>query len=221
VQLDANAKWALGGTDSLANKATVSLGAGGTLTVAGSLTDAGTLLVKGSGTLAVATGALVNIGKGAATTGTFNVEANGAVTGTGVLLGPVVDHGKITANGGTLTLAGNVSGDGTAVIDAKSVLSVTGTFASGGIVNFAAGGTKETLVLGKPANFGGVLTGFAHTDVIDLGGVIGSSATFAGHTLTVNGAHGSVASLVFSGSYASNAFTVASDHHGGTNISLV
>jgi len=222
VQLDANAKWSLGGADSLATKETVSLGGGGSLSVTGSLDVAGTLLLKGTGTLAVATGGKVEIGtKGGATAGAFTVNANGAVSGTGVLLGSVIDNGKVTANGGKLILAGNVGGAGTAVIDTKSVLSVTGTFASGAIVNFATGGTAENLVLGKPANFGAVLSGFAHTDVIDLVGVTGTSASFANHILTVSGAHGSVASLVFSGSYAANAFTVASDHHGGTNVTLV
>jgi hypothetical protein len=87
-------------------------------------------------------------------------------------------------------------------------------------VSFAAGGSNEMLKIGKVAGFAATIGGFARTDFIDLFGVAGTAASFSGHTLTVTGTAGSVAHLSFAGTYASNAFAVTTDHHGGINISL-
>ena len=62
------------------------------------------------------------------------------------------------------------------------------------------------------------ISGFGTTDTIDLLNIT-ATGSFANGILTLTGPHGGHAALHFAGSYASG-FTIGSDGHGGTAITV-
>jgi hypothetical protein len=119
---------------------------------------------------------------------------------------------------GSLHLQGHVFGNGTVAILAGADLAVSGDCDVGRLQFMPAG--NGTLRLSQPSLLGSVIGGLVASDTIDLVGVVATAASFAGMNLTLSGASGAVASLHFAGSYSANAFTVASDGHGGTTVRL-
>jgi hypothetical protein len=146
------------------------------------------------------------------------VDAGATLSGAGTVGSPIVDEGSIVAKGGALRLADRISGAGSVAITSHAVLSVAGMEAAAKL-NFLAGGS-ETAIFGAPTAVRSTIAGFMKSDTIDLVGFVVSKLAFAGHTLTLDAKGGSVAHLNFAGSYLTKQFHVATDHHGGTNITI-
>jgi hypothetical protein len=80
---------------------------------------------------------------------------------------------------------------------------------------------EGVIALGKPGGLTATIAGFGTTDTIDVLNRTIVSTTFAGKTLTLLGPSGAIGSLHFSATYAGHHFALASDGHGGTNITFV
>jgi hypothetical protein len=220
MKLDVGARWSLTGNNKVVAGESLTLGSTGTVTVAGSLAAAGTLRLSGSGELAVAAGGRITVGTVAATAGRINVApvaSGGTLSGLGKLAGTISDAGLIDAIGGTLTLAGDVIGAGTIAVSTHAALLAQGRVATS--MKFLSGGA-ETLTLGAPSRATGTISGFVATDTIDLLGTLATGISFssATHILTVSAASGTIASLLFGGSYTTASFSFGTDGHGGTKI---
>lgn len=141
-----------------------------------------------------------------------------------------------TQTAGTTTVAGTLA---TAVVDDGGLVDFTSALTSGGptgalsvglggVMEFGAGvdsgqhftfaDTTGTLELGSPANFAGVIYGFARGDVIDLVNTPVNGLSYSGNTLTVMNSTGIVAELMFNGAYTISSFSAVSDGNGGTDI---
>jgi hypothetical protein len=185
------------------------IGATGTLkllanrdwTSSNAITNAGTLIVGG---------------------GTFTPSAltnSGVISGNGAIGVAVANSGIIEAATGTLDLTQANTGSGTMKIDAGATLKVEGAAASTLTVRFFAG--AGTLALAAPSGFAATLHGFAPTDTIDLLKTVADTATLgAGDTLVITDNGANVATLQLGGTYTGDTFNVASDGHGGTNITV-
>lgn len=178
-----------GGGLSLAGNATVKVGAGQTLTVAGTLGDSGNNnVITGDGSLALDGGvsvdavlnkignvdvkgtSQVNINKTADISGNLTVAKNSSLLFNGGTIGGTLNVGGVMkVNGGTT--AANVANSGTIDIAADTVFTVTGNIDTGSSFN----GTNLTSVLRLAGDATGTLnTGFNGTIQIGYG------------TLTVN-----------------------------------
>ncbi len=76
-------------------------------------------------------------------------------------------------------------------------------------------GADATAVLNAAGAFSGTVMDFGAGDVLDLAGFDATGATWSGGVLTLDTTSGAI-QLMLAGSYASNAFTVQSDGHGGS-----
>jgi hypothetical protein len=227
-----------GGTlDLLSGTGTITglFAAGGDVTVSGSMTKTtfqnfGTVVVSAgatftdTGAVTLAAGQVVN------DAGTLNLTSTGKVTnagliettGAGVLTiaGSLVNTGTIGANGGTLVIEGAVTGAGSAAIDGGT-LDLASSFNEA--VRFTTTGVLE---LAKSTTYTASITGFSKTgktslDLVDIGFVSSTEATFSGTTtsgvLTVtDGTH--TAHIKLTGNYTTSTFIASSDGHGGTIV---
>jgi Ca2+-binding RTX toxin-like protein len=143
-------------------------------------------------------------------------DASAVLNDTGSLIvnGALVDDGAIVVNGGALTVAGAVSGAGSLTINGGTV-ELGG--ADAGTVTFAGAGT---LKLDAPQDFTGTLAGLLSTDTLDLGGVSVISALISGNVLTVDETGGSSLTFDVTGVPAGATVNVASDGHGGSDVSF-
>ena len=141
---------------------------GGHLNISGGLANSGTIEADGSDTAGASTvtidsagtntnliiasngGALVvdaaitNSGTVDGSDGTLTIDATGKIVGTGTIAGGFINKGLIEASGGTLHVTGDVSGTGSAEIDANSVLDLHGSDAQTVLFN----GANAELMLG-------------------------------------------------------------------------
>jgi hypothetical protein len=237
LQVDAGYKWSLTNSNSLGSGSMVQ--DEGTLSVVGTLTDAGGVTIAsgavlelgGAGTLQIATVALaggtlqgggagvlaVGAGLSGAATGVVTVDSGARLSGFGTVSGtPLVDDGTVEAKGGTLTLASAVSGTGTLLIDSGATVSA-GNSLSVATVTFGAGGS-ETLSLGNPKHVTARLNGFGAGDVIDLRNLTATSLKFQDGTLSLERNNAVVDTLLFAGTYTAANFSLVSDGNGGTYI---
>ena len=213
-EIDVAGKWGLTGTSNPASG--LMIGGGGTLQVQGTLAVPGTLLLHGA-VLAVSPAGTVEVGSaGGATAGRITVDHFSLLAGYGTLKAPVSDSGTVEATGGTLSLAANVSGKGTIAIDTGSVLNAAGLLGKAAVV-FVNGGSNESLIAANPHAIGGLISGFAASDTIDLSGFAETGWSFKGSTLTLNGAGGTVA-LHFAAGITAADFNIGSDGVHGTAI---
>jgi hypothetical protein len=170
------------------------------------LVNEGHIIADGSHALLIDTGdnAVIN-------TGLMEAVGSGGL----VVHGNLSNDGMLWANGGNITVDGDVSGGGSARISGTGSLDIGGAFDER--IVFDAGATG-TLKLDHAADFGGILSGFDHDDVLDLAGILGASATLSyaenaqgtGGVLSVtDGSH--TANIAFSGQYAASDFHVAAD----------
>ncbi len=83
-------------------------------------------------------------------------------------------------------------------------------------------GATATLALKSAAAFAATISGLAVTDTIDLMGrkATGASVNGSDQLVIVNGAT-TVAKLQLTGTYTGATFTIGSDGHGGTNVTLL
>ena len=213
----------------------------GTLSIGGTLTDAGIATVSGKGVLLAANGGFLHLAGvvlaggtittdlhssvaiGGGTThpapGIIKIEAGFSIDGSGVVgsatPSTIVDNGMIASQGGKLVLATSVSGTGALTIDSGSALSAVGNVSTASLT-FASGGS-ETLLVSAASTISTALSGFGAGDVIDVAKVA-NSLTFENGTLTLLQAGTIVEVLNFSGSYSQGGFALSKDGHGGTDV---
>ncbi|MGI8841290.1 MAG: hypothetical protein ACR2F8_11015 [Caulobacteraceae bacterium] len=144
---------------------------------------------------------------------------DGVISGHGVISVAVADTGTIKAVGGTLDLIGAISGNGALQVNAGAALKVEAAAAASLTTTF--NGVGGNLKLGDAADFAATIAGFAADDTIDVLGQAATSATLqSGDKLAVMNGSQTVATLQLSGDYAGAAFAVASDGHGGSNVTV-
>jgi VCBS repeat-containing protein len=178
------------------------------LTVSGSLTLGASVAVDSSSTLALSGGTL----------SAPSILSNnyGFLTGYGTASGAVIGDIDITAAGGTLKVQGSLAADqGNFTINGGAILELSNGTAAPVLYD----GTSATLKLDAPTAFTGAIQDVVLGDAIDLAGIIASSATYIGTTLTVNETNGQ--QLIYnnvSGNLAGDTVMVASDGNGGTDV---
>jgi autotransporter passenger strand-loop-strand repeat protein len=211
----------------LLNSATVN--SGGNLVIDGTVNGA---TVAAGGNVIVDAWGKLNVSSGQTIRGT--TVTNG---GTLVLSAGSVASGTVISNGGQVILNGTASGStvnagGVELVNSGGV--VTSAVINGGTLEVVGGGAASavsfsgggTLKLDSSVTFGGVISGFALLDHIDLADINFSSSTTFGFveagnnqsgTLTVSdGVH--TAHLTLAGQYTTSRFTMVSDGQGGTLI---
>jgi hypothetical protein len=246
VTVGSGANWMLTGANTLG--AGTELKICGRLGVTGALMDAGTALVGHDGLLraggygAVLVGGLTladgSVAEGltgtlvvgntlaGAAAGALTVEAGYAISGHGTIGGvpgtSVVDDGTITAAAsgdetGKLNIVTPITGTGTLALDSGQELIAHGSVSVANIVFNT--GTSETLYFLAPRDVTSDISGFGAGDTIDLHDQKVRSLSYANGTLTLLGAHGvTLETLSLTGDYTTADFTMATDHHGGTDI---
>ncbi len=194
---------------------TLEIGTGGVLTI-GAEEDAlnGAIQLDPGSTLIDSSGIVVG-GEGAS-------QGSGAITGAGVIDGPLNGLGTVTAVGGTLTINGPVDQDASG---SATIFNIGGGLVPGGTLAFAntlVGSATEapsitfednagTLDLSKVgpsdvSNDLGTISNFSQGDTIELMAE-GASDTYTwdgASTLTVTGANGSETLTLAGGSYNAN-----------------
>jgi hypothetical protein len=129
------------------------------------------------------------------------------------------NHGQLT---GAVSLAAGDQLDNFGLISGPVTLGAGDILANaGGIQGTVTMGAGTTLILGKASVFTGAIVGYTAGDAIDL---IDTSATFASvdgadQLVIANGAR-VVATLQLSGTYFGATFTLASDGHGGSDVTV-
>ncbi len=231
----------------IADASTILLAAGtftdGALTIGGgaNVSNSTTILTTGALTLG-------DTGPGAATftnTGLYEINAavgiaaggtsGGSVANSGTLIGNagtgrslisvgVANTGTIIAQSGTLALTGTVTGTGALDIGAGATLELGANIAATQSIAFATSAgasTTGTLLLDAPASATETISGLTVADTIDLAGITATKALVnANDQLVVYNNTTIVATLQLAGSYLADTFTVTSDSHGGSNVTL-
>ncbi len=222
------------GTLALTKATLAGLTVGGTAT----LKDVGTVDQSGAITIGDAAGnaAKLTIGKG----DTYKIDGDVGIArgtshssslvdsgtlirssgvGKSVIGVKVTDSGLIEVDTGTLDFSQALKGNGAMKIDAGATLEVGGSAASGLTATF--NGVGAILDLGNASKFAATIAGFTTGQTIDLLKTVATRATVNGSDQLVikNGAT-TVATLQLTGTYTGDTFNVASDGHGGTNITL-
>ena len=150
--------------------------------------------------------------------GNIDCTAAGGLT----IKSALANTGQLIVSAGTLTALGAVSGTGSV-----RIVGGTADFAKAFTENVAFTSTKGTLELANSEAYTGTVSGFSKTigtslDLLDIKFVSGvTKATYSGNAtsgiLTVtDGTHAAKIKLI--GNYASSAFVVADDKHGGTLV---
>jgi len=187
-------------------------GTGGEIDIAQQLTMAS------PGVLSPETGSIV-IGSGiGAQTDTVSIGGGGLLYGSGKLIGELYEtaHGSVEAHGGVLDIGGAISGGGKLLIDTGATLEIGSGDANAIVFEDA----PATLKLDQPGSLDAAITGLRIGDVIDLAGIKASHATRSGHSLTVTEKGGGVLIFQVAGTLGGTRFSVASDGHGGSDLTL-
>jgi hypothetical protein len=185
-----------------------------TLTDSGTLT-LGTLTLNGTSS----GGALLTLNGGtlSAQSITTDIGTSGGLFGYGTVIGAVSGNVFIVADGGALKVQGSLSGDQSWFeINSGATLELSSGTAQSGL--FSGLGM---LKLDTPTAFTGSIGNIVVGDTIDLAGIIASSATYSGSTLTINETNGqqlTYNNVIGTGSLAGHIVAVASDNNGGTLV---
>ncbi|HEX9557677.1 MAG TPA: VWD domain-containing protein, partial [Reyranella sp.] len=129
-------------------------------------------------------------------------------------LASIDNEGSIAASGGNLLLYGGVGGTGTLSVASGATMTLQAAVGAGQRLAFSP---NARAVLNDPRAFAGTISGFGSGDVLDVAGTEAASPTWSDGVLTLDTAFGAIR-LNFAGAYASNAFTVQADGHGGTYV---
>jgi T5SS/PEP-CTERM-associated repeat protein len=167
------------------------------------------------------------IGAGTLTAGTLSASGTmaiygGTMEGSGLVRAPSLV--MLTASSwleaqGSLSVLGAVTGAGVLAVSAGGTLALGGAGADSAALRFL--GSDAVLDATALDKLDGTLSGFAAGDVIDVGGVVASEASYAPGTLTLEGSSGQILGLLrLSGTYAGGEFALMPDGHGGTVIGL-
>jgi hypothetical protein len=185
------------------------IGATGTLELLASRDWSSTNAITNAGTLV--------LGGGTFTSGALTND--GVVSGQGVIGVGIANSGTIEATAGALDLTQAITGSGELTVDATAILKVEA--AASATLSTTFNGIGGVLGLGDAADFAATITGFAAGDTIDVLHQAATSATLqAGDVLAVMNGTQTIATLQLSGNYTGDTFAVASDGHGGANITV-
>ena len=213
-------------TETLDN-VTVNIGNSATADVLQASFNGGSLVIGPAATIVSADpGALATLtaGSGAALDldGTLEAIASSGTFTLGDTGGTFINDGSIiVGNDDTLNATTAITaGAGTGTID-------VGT---GGVADFAdAVAAGEALVftdatgilrLHQPISFAATIDSFANGDTIDLAGIAADAAVWSSGTLTISNAGTTVAALSLAGDYTDDQFIVATDHAGGSQVTV-
>jgi autotransporter-associated beta strand protein len=127
--------WTLSGTSNFTGDMTIQAGR---LTLTGALTHVGECAVLSS--------AALHLGGGQLTTEAITIGPGAQLTGTGTVMGDLVNYGTVNCNG-ALNITGGVTNHGILRLTGGAALSVSGTFVNHGTLDLLTG--AQTL----PANF--------------------------------------------------------------------
>ena len=177
----------------------------------GTITDNGAVEIAGFDSI---TNATLNIGTGDQLT----IDPNATLFLNGTTIGgsgTLTDDGMLIAAAGTSDIAVTLSGTGTDIIENGATLDVTGSLTGTGSITIQPGGT-----FGVGTAITQTLTLAGTGATLDLLGIQAKSAVISGSTLTVTETNNSPLTFTVAGSLSGNAFTVASDGHGGTDLTL-
>ena len=180
------------------------------------MTNAGTINATGTHVLNIDTGSNIVLNSGV-------LEASGS--GGMTVASAIANSGILWANGATLTVQGAVSGNGTATIDGAGTLD----FEASSTANVVFGsGAAGTLKLRDSFHFGGTISGFEGSDMIDLANLGSATASFSYHenaagtggTLAISDGAQTV-ELSLLGQYSADNFRIVPDHLHGTLVTYV
>ena len=204
----------LGGSGSLtvANSALVTAASlavhhGGSMTIGSSgsvsVSSAGTVASGGSVVLSfggVAPNPLISFG------GDLDVEADGSVSGNGVIAAPVIDGpGTLIAQNGELSLDGAVGAGASLMIDSGAILDVGQAVQQTVTVAFLAG--SGTLDVNASELFQASISDFQAGDQIILHSVIANATSYSGDELTLLNGATPVGGLTVTTPYSTPAFS--------------
>jgi hypothetical protein len=192
----------------------------GTVTIGDATTNHAFVFINEGATYTI--DGAVGIARGSSTSSglrVFGTLIKSGAAGVSVIAVKTIDTGVIEAATGTLDFSNTLTGDGSMKIDAGATLEVDSAAASTLTVRFID--SNGTLALAEPSRFAATLHGFAPTDTIDLLNTLATAATLGtGDTLVISNAAHTVATLQLGGTYTGDAFNVASDGQGGSNITV-
>jgi hypothetical protein len=158
----------------------------------------------------------------AATSYFYNYALLETVTPAGhsVISSNVANTGTILAGAGTLTLAGTLTGGGALQIGAGATLELGA--AASGIAEIASFLTSTgTLALDSVATVKEHINGFVVGDTIDLVNTAATSATLnASNGLVISNGSSVLATLTLAGTHTGDVYSVGSDGHGGSAITI-
>ncbi len=182
--------------------------------------------------LDVASGARVamvdgTVGAGTLTAGTLSASGTMAIYG-----GTMAGSGRVAAPSlvmltaaswleaqGSLSVQGAVTGAGFLAVAASGTLALGGAGADTAALRFL--GSDAVVDASGLDKLGGLVSGFAPGDLIDVSGVVATQESYGLGKLTLEGASGQVLGVLqFIGSYAEGSFSLTPDGHGGTVIGL-
>ena len=165
----------------------------------------------------------VGIGRGTSVLSNLSVGGTlvrSGATGTSKINVSTGDTGLIEVAAGTLDFVSKTTGNGALKIDAGATLEAETTVAS--TLTAIFNGASATLALMAPSKFDATIAGFAVSDTIDLLNIAATGAAInAGDQLVIVNGTTMVASLQLTGTYSGATFTIGSDGHGGTDVTLL
>ena len=132
--------------------------------------------------------------------------------------GSVLNQGTILATDGTSGVGINLGGGGTIV---NQGLIATSAGNSAAAVRFGDNNyATALLVLDPGSTLVGAIAGFANNDVIDFASIGITGETFSNNVLTLTDGGVMLSTLAFTGGLQAQEFTLSSDGHGGTQVTL-
>ena len=206
------------------------------VSLAGTLTNSG--LIQNTGTNAAVymrAGGIVTNTAGAMISSTRRGITFADTVTTTVSFGTVVNAGTILASGtgsvaavyfgqgGFLTnqAGGTISGaNGGVGLSGGGTVDNFGTIAGGNGTAVSFGAGNDVLVVELGGVFGGALAGFATGDTIDFAQETVTSVGFVNNTLTAFNNGTSLGTLGVIGTFTAGQFSLTSDGHGGTDVTL-
>ena len=208
-----------------------------TITANNTLTVHGTFTTSGSGNLTIDSGATLDAGKFVEKAGTVVLNngtidptavelQGGTLSGSGALIGDVVNKAEITAAGGTLDIQGKVTGNGTLAVGSGATLELDSKVGGGNTLQFTANtGVAQIDDLLNGVNnqqFNASISDFAPGDGLDF--AVAGLGTFGDITSAMPGTYDAstgttalmlddggslVATLTMEGDYSGTTFTVS------------
>ena len=150
------------------------------------------------------------------TVGTVTVLGKLQMNGSDTINATINDRGNINITQGQMTFLGPLTGNGTLTISAGGVLDLENSAKTVTAITFGTG--SGDLYLQQPADYAGVIGGFATGDQIELGGLTSIGGTFAvsasGSIVTITSGTGATDTLHFSSAQSAGSLTIGAGANG-------